>query len=136
MSIADQLEAHLRDRVARNLDQSRIVLRELIIAPLNQISGQLAAGVLVDAWSENGTTYTSTARSLAPYSIYVDQGTGIYGPRGDRIYPTNAKALTFYWTGRGAWFSFKSVRGMQPQHFFSQPLPDYFAQALTVSWGP
>lgn len=136
MSIADQLEAHLRERVARNLDQSRIVLRELIIAPLNQISGQLAAGVLVDAWSDNGTTYNSTARSLAPYSIYVDKGTGIFGLTGGRIYPHTAKVLTFFWNAKGAWYSFASVRGMQPQNFFSQPLPENFRQALVTSWGP
>lgn len=136
MSIADQLEAHLRDRVARNLDQSRIVLRELIIAPLNQISGQLAAGVLVDAWSENGTTYTSTARSLAPYSIFVDQGTGEFGPRGGRIYPTNAKALHFFWYKKGEWATFSSVRGSPAQHFFSLPMAANFAQALVTSWGP
>lgn len=134
MSIADQLEAHLRDRVSRNLDQARIVLRELIIAPLNQVSGQLAAGVLVDAWSDNGTSYSSTARSLAPYSIYVDQGTGEFGPRGGRIYPTNANALHFFWNAKGAWYTFKSVRGAPAQNFFSQPMAANFAQALTTVW--
>lgn len=134
MSIADQLERNLRERVSRNLDQSRTVLVSLIIAPLNQVSGQLAAGVLVDSWSNNGDAYTSTARSLAPYSVYVDQGTGIYGPRGGRIYPTNAKALHFYWNARGEWATFASVRGSPPQNFFHIPMPDNYNNALHAVW--
>lgn len=136
MSIAAALEQNLRNRVRRNLDQSRTVLVSLITAPLNSISGQLAGGVVVDAWSEQGDTYTSTARSLASYSKFVDKGTGELGPVGGRIYPRNARALTFYWHSRGAWYSFRSVRGQAPQNFFSQPLPDNFRQALDVSWGP
>ena len=136
MSIADQLETNLRARVARNLDQARIVLRELIITPINSVSGQLAAGVLVDAWSENGNVYVSTARSIAPYSKFVDSGTGIYGPTGNRIYPTNAKALHFFWTKRGAFYTFKSVRGSPAQNYFSAPMQANFEQALQTAWGP
>lgn len=135
MSIADQLEQHLRERVRQNLDAARVVLVELIRAPLNQVSGQLYNSIFVDAWSENGSTYSSTARALAPYALYVDSGTGLFGPNGGRIYPTTAKALTFFWTARGAVYSFRSVRGQPPQNFFSQPLPDNFAQALAVAWG-
>lgn len=134
MSIAAQLEANLRERVRRNLDQSRTVLVQLIRAPLNQISGQLANGIYVDAWSENGDTYESTARSLAPYSLYVDVGTGEFGPNGGRIYPRSAKALTFYWNSRGAVFSFRSVRGMPAQHFFAEPMADNYASALNAVW--
>lgn len=130
MSIAAALEANLRERVRRNLDQARTVLVELIRAPLNEVSGQLKAGILVDAWSENGDSFVSTARSLAPYSLYVDSGTGVFGPNGNRIYPTNARALSFYWQKRGGWYTFKSVRGMEPQRFFAEPMGDNFSAAL------
>lgn len=130
MSIAAQLEQHLRERVRQNLDAARVVLVELIRAPLNQVSGQLYNSIFVDAWSENGSTYSSTARALAPYALYVDKGTGIYGPNGNRIYPTTAKALTFFWTSRGAVYSFRSVRGMPGQNFFDEPLGQNFADAL------
>lgn len=136
MSIAAALEANLRNRVRRNLDRTNVVLVELIRAPLNQVSGQLAASILVESWQENGDRYNSTARSLAPYSLFVDQGTGIYGPTGARIYPRTAKALTFFWTARGAVYSFKSVRGSPAQNFFSAPMAANFESALGTAWGP
>lgn len=136
MSIAGQLERNLRARVERNLEQSRTVLVELIRAPLNEVTGQLRGGILVDAWSSLGDRYESRARSLAPYSVYVDKGTGIYGPRGDRIYPTTKKALTFFWAKQGGVVSFRSVRGSPPQNYFEQPMADNYAQALVTVWGP
>lgn len=136
MSIAAQLEANLRSRCARNLDRTNVVLVELIRAPINQVSGQLASGVMVDAWQENGTSFTSTARSLAPYSLFVDKGTGIYGPTGQRIYPKTAKALTFYWQRTGSVVSFRSVAGAPAQNFFSEPMERNYRSALATAWGP
>ena len=134
MSIRDQLERNLRQRVAANLESSRTILVELIRAPLNDISGQLKAGILVDTWREEGSRYSSSVRSLAPYSMWVDQGTGVYGPLGGRIYPRSAKALHFYWYKRGAWYTFASVRGSPAQNFFEKPMPDYFARALEAAF--
>lgn len=149
MTIADQLERNLRDRVARNLDQSRTVLVSLITAPIHSVSGQLAGGVMVDSWQESGDTYTSTARSLAPYSQFVDKGTGVYPPggRGSPIVATHAGKVTksgkvrppmlkFYWYNRGEWVFRPSVLGMPAQNFFSEPLPQNYRNALTASWGP
>ena len=49
------------------------------------------------------------------YLPWVNDGTGIYGPRGQRITPKRAKFLHFHWKGR-EWF-LKSVRGQKPQKF-------------------
>lgn len=136
MSIAAQLEANLRARCARNLDRTNVVLVELIRAPINSVSGQLAGGITVDAWQENGNSFTSTARSLAPYSLFVDKGTGVYGPTGARIYPKTAKALTFYWQRTGSVVSFRSVAGSPAQNFFSEPLPQNYRSALATAWSP
>lgn len=136
MSIAAQLERNLRTRTRRNLDQSRTVLVELIRAPLAEITGQLRAGIIVDPWADLGDRFATTARSLAPYSRYVDEGTGEFGPRGGRIYPVSARALHFYWYKRGGWATFASVRGSPAQNFFSRPMADNLRQALTTVWGP
>lgn len=136
MSIAAQLEQNLRDRCARNLDRTNVVLVELIRAPINSVSGQLAGGITVDAWQDNGTMFTSTARSLAPYSLFVDKGTGVYGPSGTRIYPRQAKALTFYWQRVGGVVSFRSVAGSPAQNFFSEPMGRNVQSALVTAWGP
>jgi hypothetical protein len=65
----------------------------------------------------------------------VDQGTGIYGPVGTRIYPRNAKVLAFHWLQRGGGlYFFRSVRGTPAQNYFHAPMPDYFAAALAASF--
>jgi hypothetical protein len=135
VTVAAQLEANLRERVRANLDASRGILIALIRAPLAEVSGQLKAGILCDPWSENGSRYETTVRSLAPYSLWVDQGTGIFGPVGTRIYPRTAKVLAFHWTNRGGGlFFFRSVRGTPAQRFFTDPMADYLSQALAASF--
>lgn len=135
MSLAETLEANLRERTRQRLDQVQVLLPELVKAPLNQITGQLAAGIVCDAWQDNGTRYDTTIRSLAPYSQFVDEGTGIYGPTGNRIYPTSAKALVFFWYRMGDWFAFRSVRGSPAQHFFHEAMPDRYDAALQAVFG-
>ena len=49
------------------------------------------------------------------YLPWVNEGTGIYGPRGQRITPVHANVLHFNWQGR-EWF-LKSVKGQRPQKF-------------------
>lgn len=49
------------------------------------------------------------------YLPWVNDGTGIYGPRRQRITPKTAKFLHFHWRGR-EWY-LKSVRGQRPQRF-------------------
>lgn len=49
------------------------------------------------------------------YLPWVNDGTGIYGPKRQRITPKTAKFLHFHWKGR-EWF-LKSVRGQRPQRF-------------------
>lgn len=49
------------------------------------------------------------------YLPWVNDGTGIYGPRRQRITPKTANFLHFHWKGR-EWY-LKSVRGQRPQKF-------------------
>lgn len=41
------------------------------------------------------TTCVLKVGSDVPYARYVEEGTGVYGPRGTRIYPTTKQALKF-----------------------------------------
>ncbi len=50
-----------------------------------------------------------------PYGIGVNFGTGIYGPRKQRIRPNTAKALRFVVGGRVVFA--RSVKGQRGQHF-------------------
>lgn len=51
------------------------------------------------------------------YGIWIEEGTGIFGPRHTPIVPRNAKALVFKPKGGGIVFA-KKVSGMRPKPFF------------------
>ena len=70
----------------------------------------------------------------ANYALFVEQGTGIYGPSKARIEPTSAKAL--FWPG--ADHPVRSIAGMQGRHYMEKILADatpeitsLFGQCLT-----
>ncbi len=54
-------------------------------------------------------------RFTAPYSRYVHEGTGLYGPHRTKIVPKTAKAL--YWPG--ARHPVRAVKGMEGQPFLT-----------------
>ena len=56
------------------------------------------------------------------YLPWVNDGTGIYGPRGKPITPKTAKFLHFHWKGR-EWF-LKSVKGQKPQKFVEKSMSE------------
>ena len=45
--------------------------------------------------------------SAVHYALWVHQGTGVYGPRGQEIKPTSKQALVFYWKKIGRTVAFK-----------------------------
>ena len=71
----------------------------------------------------------------ANYALFVEQGTGIYGPSKARIMPTAKQAL--FWPG--ADHPVRSIAGMQGRHYMEKilaaatpELTELFAHALTV----
>lgn len=56
------------------------------------------------------------------YLPWVNDGTGIYGPRHAPIRPKRAKVLHFHWKGR-EWF-LKSVKGQKPQKFVERSMTE------------
>lgn len=81
---------------------------------------------------DGNAVITATAR----YAKWVDEGTGIYGPRGQRIYPTHARVLA--WPGGvaggpgarltgsprsgtpGNMQFARSIAGMRPRHYIKR----------------
>ncbi|MFJ9719883.1 HK97 gp10 family phage protein [Streptomyces sp. NPDC101213] len=55
-----------------------------------------------------------------PVVEWLEKGTGIYGPRGQRIYPRRAKVLR--WEDGGRVFFAPSIKGMRPQPFMRRAL--------------
>lgn len=65
------------------------------------------------------TVGTDTARVSHPagYYRYLEEGTGIYGPKQSYIVPKNAKSL--HWTYNGQDVFVKRVKGIRPNKFIS-----------------
>lgn len=64
------------------------------------------------------------------YALYVEQGTGIYGPRGARIVPVAAKALA--WTSGGKVNFYKSTKGMTPRRYMEKILAAATPQLVSL----
>lgn len=54
----------------------------------------------------------------AKYAEYLNEGTGVYGPRGQPIRPVKKKALK--WSGKDGTFIRKSVKGIKGRHFIEE----------------
>lgn len=69
-------------------------------------------------YNNNGSSVKSDVR----YILYIDQGTGIYGPKHELIKPENSKVLRFKWFKSGVipskdgYYYFKHVKGIKPKY--------------------
>ncbi len=93
--------------------------------------GRLAASISHYTRVE-GTRVIGTIGSDADYAVYVHEGTGLYGPRKQRIVPISSKVLVFEPSGakatlpkgrRGIVFA-RSVRGQKPQPFLREAMQE------------
>lgn len=83
-------------------------------------TGKLSASLFSRVVHRGGLPIGQVGTPLR-YGLYLDRGTGLYGPHHQRIRPTHAKALRF--TTRGGQIVFaKSVRGSRPTRFLRDSL--------------
>lgn len=138
MSIAAALEQNLRARVERNLPAATDRMVDDTRQACSRRTGALADSIGADDWSASGDTYTSRIFASAPYAAFQDQGTGVYGPSGSRIFPRTAKVLAFDWPAAGGVVFARSVAGSPGTHFFSgddgQAMRQRFESALPAIW--
>lgn len=140
MSIAAQLEANLRNRCARNLPAVTERMVEDTRQACSRRTGQLADSIGADPWQEEATRFTSTIRATAPYARFQNDGTGIFGPTGSRIYPRKpGGVLAFDWPAAGGVVFARSVQGSPGTHFFTgedgREMERRFENALGATWG-
>lgn len=69
-------------------------------------------GGLKASWKRRYTTRGFTVSSTKKYASYLQSGTGLYGPRKQRVRPTNARALRIPVRGGSPIFR-RSVAGMR-----------------------
>lgn len=95
------------------------------------VTGFLRSHILADVTSAtDGKAYASRGGSTVYYAPFVERGTGVYGPRGQRIYPVKAKRMAWHpktptgkplKSGPGSGKIFRrSVKGQQPVAMFSR----------------
>ena len=92
-------------------------------------TGNLARGGTSEA-NQDGTrgtvTFTAKGKDGTEYAELVHEGTGLFGPRRQRIVPTKKKAL--FWPG--APHPVKSVAGMKARPFLRKAAEDSDIAAL------
>lgn len=89
---------------------------------------------------EGTNKYHYIVTNSKPYASYFETGTGIYGPKGEKIVPKNQKAFVdaktgqvivrlpyaLHWQEGGQHFFAKSVRGMQKTNPFTNTIRNSF----------
>jgi len=130
----------LRDRIAEHaIDVARRAADltvERTQAAASRRSGALAAGISHDEpFLSDAARVMCEIRSEADYSVFQDDGTGIYGPRGMPIIAMGPKPMTFFWDAIGQWRSLRISRGAPGRHFFRTAMPERWREALAESLG-
>lgn len=95
-------------------------------------TGRLRASINTQAYTVNGKPVVGVGTNVE-YAVYVHDGTGLYGPRGQMIVPVSKQVLRWKTRGRGQaakrkagtggyTFSMRSS-GMRPNPFLKNALP-------------
>lgn len=135
MTVIDQIKADVSEHAVELCRRAGQVTVTETQAATSRRTGALAAGISASEPALADTRVTQTITSAADYSAFQDTGTGIYGPKQARIFPTTAKALRFDWPAAGGIVFAKSVAGSPGTHFWSEPMPNRWHDALAQSAG-
>lgn len=79
--------------------------------------GRIAGSIRLMAFRASSYRVRARVGTNTGYGLFPEEGTGIYGPTGRRIYPKTAKVLVFRPRGSSQLVFAKSVKGQKPQHF-------------------
>jgi hypothetical protein len=96
----------------------RVADRCRVLAPRGG-SGHLS-GSIKTAYTSTATTCTGIVYSELAYSVYVQRGTGLYGPVGQMIRPRRASVMVFPVGGKMVFA--RQVRGVHPRPFMTEGL--------------
>lgn len=98
-------------------------------------------GKMQGSWLiRRGGGLTRKLFSSAAYTPYVNYGTGLYGPRGQKIRPKSARLLSFKYNGRK--IAVPWTRGMKPRRFVEKSIsqtrrriPEFIIRAVKETGG-
>lgn len=119
-------------------DWQRLTARlgEQTIAALAPVdTGQLRQRIEAEVSSRDASVrFRAPTDSDAPYALFQEVGTGIYGPLGRYITPKRAQMLSWV-NQQGDRVFARRVRGVRPQHYFKRALEFLFGQRNVRYYG-
>lgn len=115
----------LQDGVQHGIARSVGLVTQAAIAKAPRKTGNLKRSIqAVPVTGSAGTFLGKTIqnKTVAKYGVFVERGTGIFGPKGEPIRPTSKPFLV--WKNNGHWYRKKSVKGMRPRPYMKPALRD------------
>lgn len=134
MSVVDQLAERVRAHSVALAREAGQLVETQTKAAASRRTGALAEGISTTEPTLQDTRVSQRITSAADYSKFQDQGTGIFGPSGARIFPKTAKAFRFDSPAAGGIVFARSIAGSPGRHFWS-PLPERWHDALAAMAG-
>lgn len=122
---ADRLVAFMGEYAERLTERLGEVFVDGARSRVSRRTGKTYEGIRANPAVVQPGRVSVTVESTEPSSQYQDEGTGIYGPTGERIYPVTAKALRFDWPAAGGVVFATSVAGSPGSHFWSLTVEDW-----------
>lgn len=110
-----------RDMLRRGLNVETRAKQALSEPPRRIDTGRLRASIGTTQVYRNGLPGARVGTTVY-YAIFVQRGTGLYGPKRRRIYPKRAQFLRFKPKGASHYVYARSVKGMKPNPFLTRGL--------------
>jgi|SRR5689334_5422776 len=109
-----------RDMLRRGMKVESAAKKNLAGSPSRINTGRLRASITTELVMLSTGVPAARVGTNVSYAIYVHNGTGIFGPRGQMIVPVNRRVLR--WRGPSGDVFRPRSRGMQPNHFLTDAL--------------
>lgn len=99
---------------------------EVLRGNMPRRTGDMAESAEVDSVRETSSGFAVSIIVRSPYARFQNDGTGIYGPDGNPIYPRKrGGVLVFDWPAAGGVVFARHVRGTEPTHFWERTLDQW-----------
>jgi len=136
-----KLEIRLQDQLKFTKIPPDTVIRKFLEISKEQLTTEVKretpvdTGKLRNSWTPRVSNHRLTLTNSRNYAVFVEKGTGIFGPRGHRIFPKSAKVLHFKAGGADVFTT--NVRGQPARHMaekglhnFTYRIPNIFNNAV------
>jgi hypothetical protein len=115
-------------------DRTSELMATTIVTAMPVVTGNMVLETDVNAFTDDEGRPAVRVTGKADYTIFVDQGTGLYGPLHKYITPQVAKALSWIGTD-GKRVTRSRTRGQPGQHFFARSLRAIFGRVDEHPYG-